>query len=256
MAKLWIMSDLHLETVPYPRGFKPQATDFDVLIAAGDIWEGNCKDAFHLLEQLAQGKPVVFVMGNHEYWNQDLTTALHTAKIHAEKHNITLLDNSSAMLAGCQFIGTTLWTDYALAGDLAIPMAKTGELIEVKHNGATRRLTIADTIALHTQARDQLAALIANADQSQPLIVVTHHAPHSDCLPEYIHGTWRAGNAASDLSHLTDTGQVRLWIHGHLHKSVDMIRPGGTRIFCNPGAPMFSNPAFHEALIIDLNMTP
>lgn len=41
MTKLWILSDLHLETLPYPENFRPAPPAFDVLVAAGDIQEGD-----------------------------------------------------------------------------------------------------------------------------------------------------------------------------------------------------------------------
>jgi hypothetical protein len=38
MTRLWVLSDL-LEAVRYPEAFQPMRLDFDVLVAAGDIWE-------------------------------------------------------------------------------------------------------------------------------------------------------------------------------------------------------------------------
>ena len=35
------MSDLHLEAVRYPEAFQPERPGFDVLIVAGDVWEGS-----------------------------------------------------------------------------------------------------------------------------------------------------------------------------------------------------------------------
>lgn len=67
MAKLWILSDLHLETLPYPDNFRPEPPAFGVLVAAGDIWESDPGRGFALLRRLAGDKPVVFVMGNHEH---------------------------------------------------------------------------------------------------------------------------------------------------------------------------------------------
>jgi Icc-related predicted phosphoesterase len=83
-----------------------------------------------------------------------------------------------------------------------------------------------------------------------PLVVVTHHAPLPDCLTPAMRGAWKAGNSASDLSHLTDSGKAALWVHGHIHASKDITRPGGTRILCNPAGPRFFNPAFDEGLVV------
>lgn len=246
------MSDLHMETVPYPGAFAPARPDFDVLVCAGDVWQADIKRGLDLLARLADGKPVVFVMGNHEHWKGVLIDSLREAKILAQDAGVTLLDGEAVTVAGCCFAGATLWTDYKLAGELANMQAPTGELIAMADGPASHTFTVADSAAVHATARAQLAATIAADQSSLPLVVVTHHAPHPDCLPLDTRGTWAAGNCASDLSELTDTGHVALWVHGHIHASIDMTRPNGTRILCNPAGPMFSNPRFNETLVVEL----
>lgn len=252
LPKLWIMSDLHLEAVPFPGAFAPAPPDFDVLVAAGDIWQGDYRRGLELVARLAGGKPAVFVMGNHEYWRGVLGDDMRKAKIIARDAGVTLLDGEAVTVAGCRFAGATLWTDYELAGELADMLAPTGEHIAIADGQASRPFTVADSAAIHATARARLASII-KADQGPlPLVVVTHHAPHPDCLPLDARGTWAAGNCASDLSELTDNGQVMLWVHGHIHASIDMTRPNGTRILCNPAGPMFSNPVFNETLVVEL----
>jgi len=43
-----------------------------------------------------------------------------------------------------------------------------------------------------------------------------------------------------------------LWVHGHLHETVDLVRPGGTRILCNPAGPRFGNAAFRDGLVVEV----
>ncbi len=248
MPKLWIMSDLHLETVPYPDAYQPARPDFDVLVAAGDILEGDCVGAFRFIGALAAGRPAVFVLGNHEHWNGVLGENLALARAMAPEFGVTLLDNSAASIAGCRFIGGTLWTDYALAGALA-PAAETGEQIDIDHDNGSHLITIGDSAHLHHQARTALETLLA-APGEEPVVVVTHHAPHPACLPAVLHGTWRAGNCASDLSQLTDSGRVALWIHGHTHHCIDLVRPNGTRIVSNAAGPNFYVSAFREDRVV------
>lgn len=85
-----------------------------------------------------------------------------------------------------------------------------------------------------------------------PLVVVTHHAPHPLCLPAAHRAGWVAGNSASDLSHLTDGGRIALWVHGHVHHTVALSRPGGTRIVCNAAGPGFGNLQFREELVVEV----
>jgi predicted phosphohydrolase len=251
LAKLWILSDLHLETLPYPENFRPTPPAFDVLVAAGDIQEGDPGRGFSILRRLAGDKPVVFVMGNHEHWNGIVDEDLALAGMLAAQVGITLLDGTGAVLAGCRFVGTTLWSDYRLAGCLD-PRTPTGEPVEVAHDGGSHLLTIGDAAALHRRARAALAARMAEGDGALPLVVVTHHAPHPDCIHPARRGTWNAGNSASDLSALTDAGRAALWVHGHVHHTIDLIRPGGTRILCNPAGTGFANPTFDDTLVMAL----
>ena len=251
LPKLWIMSDLHMENVPYPEAFQPDRPDFDALVAAGDIWEGDCLSAFRFLRNLAEDKPIIFVMGNHEYWNGLLEDGLAMARHLAPRYGVALLDGDSVQIAGCRFIGATLWSDYALARPLVDSDAETGEQIDIAHKGGTHLITPKDAARLHAQARSQLETLVDQADGTSPTIIVTHHAPHPLCLPKAEHGAWRAGNSASDLSYLTDSGRASLWVHGHIHESVDLARPGGTRILCNPAGRDFSNLSFNENFVVE-----
>ncbi len=51
MTKLWILSDLHLEAVAFPQAFKPAPPDFDVLIVAGDVCEGDSDTALRVVRR-------------------------------------------------------------------------------------------------------------------------------------------------------------------------------------------------------------
>ncbi|WP_372367197.1 metallophosphoesterase [Candidatus Uabimicrobium sp. HlEnr_7] len=248
MPRLWIISDLHLESVPYPYGFKPKCSDFDILVVAGDVWQGNYVEGLAFVKNLAKGKPVVFVMGNHEHWNGEFHKNLHCAEILAQERGINLLNNNCKVIHECCFIGGTLWSDYRFSAEKVENDFITGEKIEIKN----RCFTIGDSIALHTEARNKLEFHINNTDLNLPIVMVTHHAPHFDCLPKNFYNTWIAGNVASDLSNLTDTGRIVLWIHGHLHDSVDITRPNGTRILCNPAGKIFSNLSFNENLVVEI----
>lgn len=249
--KLWILSDLHLDTVPYPEAFEPTRPDFDVLVAAGDVWEGDAGRALKTVARLAAGRPAVFVMGNHEYWNGHLDEELADARRLAREYGVTLLEGEATGIEGTRFVGATLWADGRLAGLERTPEALTGEQIDIAHEGGSHLITVGDAIEQHRAALAQLEALLALAWDG-PTVVVTHHAPHPLCLAMEYRQRWMAGIAASDLSHLTDRGLVDLWVHGHLHQSVDLVRPGGTRIVCNPAGDLFSNARFQDDFVVEV----
>ncbi len=51
-TRLWILSDLHLEAVPHPEAFRPIRPAFDVLVVAGDVWEGDSRRALETVAGL------------------------------------------------------------------------------------------------------------------------------------------------------------------------------------------------------------
>jgi 3',5'-cyclic AMP phosphodiesterase CpdA len=179
VTKLWILSDLHLEAVAFPQAFKPAPPDFDVLVVAGDVCEGDSDTALRVVRRLANGKPAVFVLGNHEFWGREVGRERRAAQRAAERRRVTLLDDGTADIAGLRFVGGTLWADGRLAGPDATPDLPTNEFIRV---GTRERLiTGADEAKLHRRTRRIIEA--ATGQGGPPLIMVTHHAPHPLCLP-------------------------------------------------------------------------
>jgi len=72
--KLHLLSDLHLETGPYEI---PADLEYDILIAAGDI-SSSVEQSVSWLAAI--GKPVIYVLGNHERWGDaDLDDAVAKA---------------------------------------------------------------------------------------------------------------------------------------------------------------------------------
>jgi predicted ATPase/Icc-related predicted phosphoesterase len=250
-TRLWILSDLHLEAVPHPEAFRPVRPVFDVLVIAGDVWEGDSRRALETVAALADGKPAVFVMGNHEPWHGALPRERAMARRVAQRLGISLLDDSEAAVAGISFVGGTLWADGRLGGQDATPLRETGEPIQVAADGAARLITVGDAAILHRRTRGIIEAAMARP-RDGPLVVVTHHAPHPACLAPAHRTGWAAGHAASDLTALTDSGQAALWVHGHVHGTIDMTRSGGTRIVCNPAGPGFTNLAFRDDWVIEV----
>jgi Icc-related predicted phosphoesterase len=251
VTRLWVLSDLHLEAARHPEAFHPVRPDFDVLVVAGDIWEGDIGRALHMVARLAASKPAVFVMGNGEHWNAELHMGLATAKDHAEQLGINLLDGNAVDHAGVRFLGGTLWTDGRLSDLDATPAALTGDLIDVTDAGTVRRITFGDAITLHKKTHQALDRMLAASREDCKVVVVTHHAPHPLCLPPDVRDTSAAGVFASDLSRLIEARRPDLWVHGHIHTHIDFTH-AGTRIICNAAGPGFTNPDFQEDWVVDV----
>lgn len=213
-ARIHILSDIHLDGGPYEI---PADLDFDLLIAAGDI--GPLELAIPWLAGI--GRPVVYVLGNHEYYGQDLHGAVLKAKAMAVGTRVHVLERDSVVVHGVRFIGGTLWTDF---GDWSQSLVQTASAlmrdyreIRVTPSGeeestatsvkravshmAERRgrmLRPRDVYEVHRDTLAYFSSELSKADDL-PTIVVTHHGPSYACLKadgvlsELIHGRdwWR-----------------------------------------------------------------
>ena len=68
-------------------------------------------------------KPVLFVPGNHEFYNGERTRTLKALREAAVGTNVHLLDRDEVVLNGVRFLGTTLWTDFELDVVTGTPVA-------------------------------------------------------------------------------------------------------------------------------------
>lgn len=87
----------------------------DVLVLAGDVdtLPKYYSETLRELRMIYSG-PVVFVMGNHEYYNgvfPDDRQKYRDAIAHDPL--AYLLESQSVTMGGVRFLGTTLWTDLA-----------------------------------------------------------------------------------------------------------------------------------------------
>ncbi len=251
-VKVRVLSDLHLESN------QPDAiahADADLVVLAGDI-HNHAEGLRWAAETFDPAVPVIYVPGNHEYYNGEFG-ALETAMRDAARaiDHVHYLNNDVYVDPQRRFrvLGTTLWADFTLFGadDASVARAIDAAqrvmldfkgLIQVTwpHDAvlhratgkAERDFTPADAISLHRQSRAWLEAQLA-APFAGRTIVVTHHAPHVRSLaPRYAQDAASAGFVTA-LPTLVRP-PVDLWIHGHTHTSFDYVADGGTRVVCNP----------------------
>lgn len=232
--RIQLASDLHLEHLHarFPDFRGVEATDADVLVLAGDIAKGG-----QALELFADWPcPVVFVPGNHEFYDATPTAVLaeFAARAAAVPH-LHVLAPGVWEHAGVRFIGCTLWSDYAVFGVArrAEAMAVCAE--EILDHRAIRgedgaAFLPADALALHRTQRAWLSERLAEPFAGRT-VVVSHHAPH----PRSIHPRYAdALSTAAFVSDLAEClGLADLHLHGHTHDSFD-YRVGRTRVVANP----------------------
>jgi Icc-related predicted phosphoesterase len=246
--KLYILNDLHIEF----EDFVAPATDANVVILAGDIGVGM--DGLRWAEARFPDMPVIYVPGNHEFYHHDIAL-IDELKVEAPD-NIHMLNDDQVVIDGVRFLGSILWTDFALFGEadkfFAIQAARQRmtDFSIIQNHG--HRFTPEDAIRLHTTSRDWLAVMLAEPFDGKT-VVVTHHAPSSQSVhPRYARDLLTPA-FASNLENLMDGDRATLWVHGHTHESFD-YEVYDTRVVCNPRgyAPEALNPDFKPNWIIEI----
>jgi 3',5'-cyclic AMP phosphodiesterase CpdA len=246
------LSDLHLEF----QGWVPPSAPADVVVLAGDIDVGVAGVIWG--RRCFPDSAVVYVPGNHEFYDSELEHTLAALHRTARTHDVHLLDRGRVEIAGVRFLGTTLWTDFALYGAEPGAIARAMAFAEramIDYRAIRYRddglLVPGDTLELH---RLQLAWLAQQLAQpfAGSTVVVTHHLPGLKSVHPRYAGDMLNTAFASDLSDLL-RAPVALWIHGHTHESMDYV-VNGTRVVCNPRGylPHEPNSSFDPNLVIEI----
>ncbi|MHA1519838.1 MAG: metallophosphoesterase [Promethearchaeota archaeon] len=251
--RLQVVSDLHLEFGDY----KLPELDCEFLIIAGDLHLGNRGKDFlkqhskiSKYSQKSQNIQIVYVLGNHEFYNHDYHEVVHWWQQFKDP-SINFLHNSSFSHENVRFIGSTLWTDVNHGNKIDLQNLGRGlndfHVIEMEG----RIFTPEDSVRLHSESRKYLESELKRPFQGKT-VVITHHMPsYNSVTPEYQGDSLNPGFAAN-CDDLIEKYQPDLWIHGHTHSSLD-YKIGKTHILCNPfGYPHEPNPEFDPNLFIEI----
>lgn len=264
--RLWTFSDLHQdapENAWDPAAHAPPG-GFDVAVVAGDVHMPLTRSLVWLHERLS-GVPTVYVPGNHDFWwdrseeRYTIQDQIAQGRELAARHGIHLLMDDAVVLGDVRFLGGTLWTDFrlgpfALHAHMRAAQGRFGmvDYRRIRTGPSSRhRIEPEDVLALHRKTRAFLDATLAVA-HAGPTVVVTHHAPHPDSLPDP-HADLRWCDA-SDLRDLIHQRGPDLWVHGHVHHASDYW-VGQTRIVCNARGHMEERTGFDPAAVIVLGLT-
>ncbi len=238
--RIQIASDLHLERFqrrfPQSRLVEP-APGADLLVLAGDIHNGTRGvEAF-----LDWPVPVVYVAGNHEFYDHDWAQTRVDLQRACAGSAVTVLDDGGIEVRGTRFLGCTMWTDFQLPGSTPAQAMQTVErsltdyrVIRTAHGP----LRTAQTLADHTGSRRWLAQQLARPFGGAT-VVVTHHAPHPLSIHARFAGHPVNAGFVSDLTPLL--ADADLWLHGHTHDSFD-YRVGRCRVVANPAGYLLQRP--------------
>lgn len=227
--KIQIISDLHQE-------FGITELDFqhaDLVIFAGDTNIGT--RGIEWIKGQVKQVPVIYILGNHEYYKGAYPKTLNKIREAAKDSNIFVLENESLELEGIRFHGATLWTDFSLFGDpLTFGMlcqAKMNDYKMIRRDPSYSKMRSIDTFKLHQQSRKWLQESLEASSARN--IVITHHAPSIQSVPEAWKEDYLSAAYASDLEDLVLNYQPEYWIHGHIHTPAS-YSIGLTKVICNP----------------------
>ncbi|MCH9648669.1 MAG: metallophosphoesterase [Deltaproteobacteria bacterium] len=247
--KIRVLSDLHLEF----GSAEPPILPCDVVVVAGDA--GSKDHGVRWALSLPRETPVIYVLGNHEYYGSKIPNQLKKLRSAVRGSHVHILENESLSIQGVRFLGTTLWTDFLLAGDrmrsAVIAMEELADFKKIRVAPRYSRLHPNDTMRFHDRA---ITWLSHELESDEPTVVVSHHSPTPLSLKPADRETHLSSAFASDLGSLIQEHEPALWVHGHTHRSVDYFI-GRTRIISNAaGYPNEIGTGYDPEKIVDIHV--
>jgi len=236
--KFQLVSDIHLEFLDDYQYIVDSFLEYDrkdtVLIVAGDLHTGT-KGINFLKKLLPHYKKIIYVMGNHEYYYNDINTLADEIRNEIFEANIVLLENQSCEIDDVIVIGSTLWSK----GSLSIQdFMQMNDYHCIKDGGVA--LSPIETRQKHYKAIGYLYTKLNEVSQKdyKKVIVATHHLPTQFCVSDEYKLDKLNNFFVADLADLLNIFPVvDYWCYGHTHKSNDFTKITNnkkTRFICNP----------------------
>ena len=246
--RIHLLSDLHNEHDTY----RPPAVDADIVILAGDI---DVKARGVEWAKKAFLCPVLYVLGNHEYYSGHMPGTLEKMRSACLDSHVQVLERDAVIISGTRFLGATMWTDFSATGNKPLASITAQSMMndyrQIRAGEHYRRIKPGDLADEALKTRDWLENKLAEPFSGQT-VVITHHAPLMRSLAENPHSGGHLDAAyANEWIDLMGEDRVALWVHGHSHTPVD-YHEAGTRIVCNPRGYPGERTGFDPQLIINL----
>lgn len=244
-----LYSDLHIEF----EDFSVLTEGADVVVLAGDIDIGV--KGVDWIERQNFTCPVIYVLGNHEYYKHRYPSLIRKVKERAAGNNIHVLENESIEIDGVRFHGATLWTDFEIFGNPKVAGYECQQVMrdfkKIRKEPSYSKLRSIDVAIIHNQSLRWLSDSLSRSES--PLnIVVTHHAPNIRSVPEHYRSDIVTAAYASDLSKFISEHNPNYWLHGHLHNSSN-YHLGACNVLSNPkGYPGEVNDNFDPSFIFSV----
>lgn len=267
MFKVGLYSDLHFEFQSdggksfvancNPRGI-------DLLVLAGDITKMSVGfDKALGLFRRQYDCPIVYVHGNHEFYQSDRATVVRASRDAVSKHpGVYWLDGDIIEVNGHRILGAPLWYGRSRPhhSSLSSPEEWAEGVMRYYHPKARRVVNelwpdfecISNLSSwVYEEHSRSVKFFLDNLREGD--IAVSHMLPSRQCPPLQFQDAPTNCFFLTDLTPIIEERKPALWLHGHTHDSVDLT-VGATRIVCNPFGyvPRHLNPGFIENLVIEV----
>ena len=247
-VKIRVLSDLHLNN----QGWQAPSADADLVVLAGDIANGTA--GLHWARQSFEDTPIVYVSGNQEFYGHNAEELLAEMHVIAQELDIHFLEQEVLYFKGLRILGATLWTDYNLFGHEARWLSITNRR---KNAPIDRKDILSDDGVVTPQKKttwhDQAVAWLSkelNREFDGKTMVVTHHVPSIQGLPDRYRDDLSSAAFASNLDHFFPL--VDVWACGHTHTATD-FQAGRCRVVINPrGRTLDGQNGFDAELVISV----
>ncbi len=273
--KIQIASDLHTEFHRPGDPYVLPKTDADVIVLAGDIGVGFDEEAVFCEDVTKEhGKDVVFVLGNHSFYQHSNVDKIRHAWSNASLPGVHYLDEGRSFIKdGVLFVGGILWTDFNdgnitdmwraerdmndYRSRMSYPDSRNNNKLIRKTDEF--RFTAMRSVDEHRKIKAWIAKeIVDKREDVDKVVVVSHHLPSYKCIPQEFMSSHTSDMNPAYASHLDqwieDMDAIDLWIHGHTHSSNDLYLNDRTRVVCNPrGYYKYEvNEEFDDSLVIEI----
>lgn len=243
-------SDLHLEFRENQEFMKlhPLQSKGDVLLLAGDVvpfYIMNKQDDF--LNYLSDHfKTTYWIPGNHEYYHFDVSEKWGTIN-EKIKSNVFLVNNTSIINDGIQFIFSTLWAHISPENEWLIEqnMSDFGFIKYKCYRFSATRFN-----QLHQECIEFVKRELCR-EKVNKSVMVTHHVPTYLHYPEKYKGDILNEAFAVELHDFIETNGPDYWIFGHHHFNTPGFKIGKTHMRTN----QLGYVKFNEHLLFDTGKT-
>lgn len=231
--KIKVVSDLHIE-FNGPYDFKKNET----YLVAGDIAPVDMLIPY--LNDVSKETNIIFIAGNHEFYNNSLNDYNTIREAFKDSPNITFLQDDFITLQGktgpVNVYGTTLWTNLKSTQYDRTYLENYGKMRMNDFHCITNKDGIpfhpSEMTKIHNESMEKMTTFFLE-HKGESNIIMSHHSPSFQSVGRQYLGDTLNYFFASRLEDYIEEHSPIMWIHGHMHTRKDYFIDD-TRVLCNP----------------------